>query len=275
MPVKVIKSTGNARRQMSILVSGVSKKQPEKSLIFGGKNFAGRNNVGRLTIKNRGGGSKKLYRIVDFKQNSQIDKKAKVLAIEYDPNRTANIALLEYEDGTKSYILAPEGLVEGGSVVTSDKAAIRIGNRMRIKNIPASSQIFNVEMIPGRGGQMIRSAGNSAILLGIDKDYAQLRMPSGEIRKVSIECFASIGVVSCIDHGNIKIGKAGRMRLAGRKPHVRGKAKNPCDHPHGGGEGGTSIGLKYPKTPWGMPALGHKTRNKKKKSGMLIVKKRK
>lgn len=260
---------------MSVLVSGVSKKAPEKSLTFGGKNTAGRNNSGRMTARNRGGGFKKLFRFVDFKQTEKLDEKAKVIAIEYDPNRTANIALIEYENGEKSYILAPEGLKEGASIVASEKAAIRTGNRMKIKNIPASTQIYNVEMVPGRGGQMVRSAGAYCILLGIDKDFAQLRMSSGEIRKTSVECFASIGAVSCSDHSNITIGKAGRVRLSGRKPHVRGKAKNPCDHPHGGGEGGTSIGLKYPKTPWGMPALGHKTRKRNKKSALLIVKKRK
>lgn len=260
---------------MTVLKFGVSKKSPEKSLTFGGKNYAGRNNRGKLTIRNRGGGSKKLLRFVDFKQTDKLDMKAKVVALEYDPNRTANIALIEYEDGEKSYILAPEGLKDGNSVVASDKATIRVGNRMKLKSIPASSSIYNIETVNGKGGQIVRSAGGSATLLGFDKEYAQLRMPSGEIRKVSAECFASIGVVSCVDHGNVSIGKAGRVRLCGRKPHVRGKAKNPCDHPHGGGEGGTSIGLKYPKTPWGMPALGHKTRNRKKKSNLLILKKRK
>ena len=275
MPVKIIKSTGNARRQMTVLVSGVSRKAPEKSLTAGGKNFAGRNNRGKLTVRNRGGGSKKLYRLVDFNQVSKLDMKAKVTAIEYDPNRTANIALIEYENGEISYILAAEGVKEGSSTITSESAPVRPGNRMKLKNIPASTAVYNVEIVNGKGGQIVRSAGASATLLGFDKGFAQLRLPSGEIRKVSVECFASIGVVSCADHGNVSIGKAGRVRLAGRKPHVRGKAKNPCDHPHGGGEGGTSIGLKYPKTPWGMPALGHKTRNKKKKSGLLILKKRK
>lgn len=260
---------------MSVVVSNVAKKRPEKALSFGGKNTAGRNNSGRLTAKNRGGGFKKLYRFVDFKQSDKLEEKAKVIAIEYDPNRTANIALIEYEDGERAYILAPEGLGADASILTAEKAAIRVGNRMKIKNIPASTQIYNVEVVPGRGGQMVRSAGAYAILLGIDRDYAQIRLTSGEIRKVSKECFASIGVVSNADHGNVTIGKAGRVRLAGKKPHVRGKAKNPCDHPHGGGEGGTSIGLKYPKTPWGMPALGHRTRKSNKKSSLLIVKRRK
>jgi len=197
------------------------------------------------------------------------------LSLEYDPNRTANIALVKYEDGSLSYVLAADKLKVGSSIICGEKQPIRVGNRMKLKNIPSSTEIFNLELKPGSGGSAVRSAGASAVVLGVDGKYAQIRMPSGEVRKVLKECFASIGSLSNSDHIKEMIGKAGRKRLMGIKPHVRGKAKNPIDHPHGGGEGGTGIGMKYPKTPWGMPALGHKTRKKNNKSSRLIIEKRK
>lgn len=274
MPIKVIKPTSNARREMSVLIASLDKKRPEKSLTFRLNKKSGRNCYGRLTALNRGGGSKTMYRLIDFKQCDTMGKKAKVIALEYDPNRTANIALLEYGDGEKRYVIAPEGLKKNDIISCDEKTSIKVGNRLKLKNIPPSTQIYNIELQPGKGGQIVRSAGAYAILLGVDKQYAQIKMPSGEIRKVLSENFASIGVVSNTDHSKVSIGKAGRVRLSGRRPHVRGKAKNPCDHPHGGGEGNTSIGMTHPKTPWGMPALGHKTRSKSR-SNRLIVKKRK
>jgi len=275
MAIKVSKPTGNARRQLSFVKFDVDKEKPEKSLTYGKIRISGRNNYGRITVRNRGGGSKRLYREVDFSQLSAANKSAKVLSVQYDPNRSAHIALVQYEDGQKSYVLAPEKLKSGMSIVCSEKAAVRVGNRMKLKSIPPSSEVHNVELTGQYGGQIARSAGSKATLLGIDGKYAQIRLPSGEVRKVSCECYASIGNVSNQDHSKEVIGKAGRKRSFGRRPHVRGKAKNPVDHPHGGGEGATSIGMPHPKTPWGMPALGHKTRGKKKKSSKLILQKRK
>lgn len=275
MAIRISKPTGNARRQLSFVKFDVSKEKPEKALSYGKKRISGRNNYGRITVRNRGGGSKRLYREVDFSLMSVLDKSAKVISLEYDPNRSANIALVQYEDGQKSYILAPEKLKIGSSIVCSEKTAVRVGNRMKLKNIPPSSEIFNVELIGQYGGQIARSAGSKVTLLGVDGNFAQIRMPSGEVRKVSAECYASMGNVSNQDHSKEMIGKAGRKRSFGRRPHVRGKAKNPVDHPHGGGEGGTSIGMPHPKTPWGMPALGHKTRRKNKQSSKLILQKRK
>ncbi len=275
MAVILAKPTTSSRRHFSVIKNNVDKKKREKSLCFGMPNYSGRNNRGIVTAQNRGGGSRKVYRNVDFKQTSFLDQIADVIAIEYDPNRTANIALIQYPDGSKSYILSPNGLKHGDTIVCSKSAPIKIGNRMQIKNIPAATQIFNVELSSGRGGQMAKSAGGYVTLLGVDGDYAQIKLPSGEVRKILSNCYASIGVVSNIDHNKIVLSRAGRVRLMGRRPHVRGKAKNPCDHPHGGGEGNTSIGMVRPKTPWGMPALGHKTRNKKNPTSKLIVRRRK
>ena len=247
----------------------------EKSLTFGVKRISGRNSAGQLVVRRRGGGAKKLFRIIDSGRTIHLGEKAVVLGIQYDPNRSAHIALVQYESGEKSYILAPHNLEKGKEVVCDEKTLVKIGNRMKIKNIPVSTQIHNVELVSGKGGQICRGAGSFATLLGVDGKYAQLRMPSGEVRKVLAENYATIGVVSNIDHNNIKIGKAGRTRLMGIRPSVRGKAMNPCDHPHGGGEGGTSIGMPHPKTPWGAPALGPRTRNKKKPGSSLVLTRRK
>jgi len=277
MAIRIIKPTGNARRQMSVTNFSMLDKNSkrEKSLTFGIKRSSGRNDAGQLVVRRKGGGAKKLYRIVDFSRAEHLGEKATVLGIQYDPNRSAHIALIQYESGEKSYIIAPANLEKDKEIVCDEKALVKIGNRMKIKNIPASTQIHNVELVNGKGGQICRGAGSFATLLGVDGKYAQLRMPSGEVRKVLAENFATIGIVSNGDHNNIKIGKAGRTRLMGRRPSVRGKAMNPCDHPHGGGEGGTSIGMSHPKTPWGAPALGRRTRNKKKSSQSLIMSRRK
>lgn len=275
MAIRISKPTGNARRQISFVKFEIDKEKPEKSLMYGKRRISGRNNYGRITVRNRGGGSKRLYREVDFSQFSVSGKTAKVLSIQYDPNRSAHIALVQYEDGLKSYILAPEKLKSGMNIICSEKTAIKIGNRMKLKNIPPSSEVCNIELSRQFGGQIARSAGSRATLLGVDGNFAQIRMPSGEVRRVSCECYATIGNASNQDHSKEAIGKAGRKRSFGRRPHVRGKAKNPVDHPHGGGEGGTSIGMPHPKTPWGMPALGHKTRRRKNKSSKLILQKRK
>lgn len=274
MPIKSVKPTSNARRNMSYVIFDVDKKRPTKKLTFGKNKISGRNNSGRITVRNRGAGAKRLNRIVNNKQFGSEQSKIKVLSIEYDPNRSANIALIEDENGKLSYILAPNKLRKGANVGCAESMPIRIGNRLKLKNIPSSTQLFNVEIDQGKGGQISRSAGTYAILLGIDSKYAQIKMPSGEIRKVSKECYATIGVASNVDNSKELVGKAGRKRLFGKRPHVRGKARNPVDHPHGGGEGGTGIGLKHPKTPWGMPALGHKTRKKHNRSSSLIIEKR-
>ena len=275
MAIKSIKSTSNARRQMTVQVFDVTSKKPQKKLTFGKRRINGRNCYGRMTIENRGGGAKRKLRLVDFNRTSKLDVSAKVVSLEYDPNRSSNIALIEYSDKELAYILAPSELKVGQEVICSDKAKVSPGNRMKMKNMLASSQIFNIEMAKNRGGQMARSAGNFATLMGIDGDEAIVRLPSGEIRKVKNDLFATLGTGSNPDHANVVIGKAGRVRNMGRRPNVRGKAKNPCDHPHGGGEGNTSIGMPHPKTAWGMPALGHKTRNKNKRTNSEIVKRRK
>lgn len=275
MAIKVSKPVGNARRQLSVLTFASKKAKRIKGLSIGKKRTAGRAKNGQLLISGRGGGAKRLFRIVDFKRTGFLGKKAEVLTLEYDPNRSANIALIQYETGEKSYIIAPDKLKIGKEVICDEKTLVKTGNRMKLKNIPPSTVLHNIEVTPGKGGQICRSAGNYATLLGFDGKFAQLRMPSSEVRKILAECFASIGAVGNGDHGNIKIGKAGRVRHMSRRPSVRGKAKNPCDHPHGGGEGANSIGMKYPKTPWGAPALGRRTRNKKKTSGKLIMSRRK
>lgn len=276
MPTRRVKPTNNARRQLSYTDNSLLENgKPQKALVFGIKRGSGRNSAGQLVISRRGGGVKRLYRMVDFSRLEHKGSEAKVIAIEYDPNRSANIALIQYENEKKSYILSPDRLKVGSTVICDEKTLVKIGNRMKLKNIPVSTQIHNIELTNGKSGQLCRSAGNFATLLGVDGKYAQIRMPSGEIRRVLAENYASIGVVSNVDHANIKLGKAGRVRLMGKRPSVRGKAKNPCDHPHGGGEGGTSIGMPYPKTPWGKPALGRRTRNKKNRSGSLIISRRK
>ena len=254
--------------------SEITKTTPEKSLLASKKKTAGRNNQGKITVRHRGGGSRRKYRIIDFKRNAKDGIEATVIGVEYDPNRTANIALICYADGEKAYILAPQGLTDGMKVVSGPEAEIRVGNCLPLANIPVGTQVHNVELYPGKGGQLVRSAGNSAQLMAKEGKYATLRLPSGEMRMVPIVCRASIGVVGNADHNLINIGKAGRKRHMGIRPTVRGSVMNPNDHPHGGGEGKTGIGRPGPCTPWGKPALGLKTRKKKKQSNKLIVRRR-
>ncbi len=252
----------------------ITKKTPEKSLLVSLQKQSGRNNQGKITVRHRGGGSRRKYRIIDFKRNKKDGIPATVIGIEYDPNRTANIALICYVDGEKKYIIAPEGLTDGMKVMEGPEAEIRVGNCLPLENIPVGTQIHNIELIPGKGGQMVRSAGNSAQLMAKEGKYATLRLPSGEMRMVPVACRATIGVVGNADHNLIKIGKAGRKRHMGIRPTVRGSVMNPNDHPHGGGEGKTGIGRPGPCTPWGKPALGLKTRKKHKSSDKLIVRRR-
>ena len=252
----------------------ITKSTPMKSLIAKKKKTAGRNNQGKITVRHHGGGAKQKYRIIDFKRNAKDGIPATVKAIEYDPNRTANIALICYADGEKAYILAPEGLKDGMKVMSGADAEVRVGNCLPLANIPVGTQIHNIELYPGKGGQLVRSAGNSAQLMAKEGKYATLRLPSGEMRMVPIVCRATIGVVGNADHSLINIGKAGRKRHMGIRPTVRGSVMNPNDHPHGGGEGKTGIGRPGPSTPWGKPALGLKTRKKKKASNKLIVRRR-
>ncbi|MCX4267319.1 MAG: 50S ribosomal protein L2 [Lachnospiraceae bacterium] len=252
----------------------ITKKTPEKSLLVSLNKNSGRNNQGKITVRHRGGGSRRKYRIIDFKRNAKDGIPAKVIGIEYDPNRTANIALICYKDGTKSYILAPLGLTDGMIVESGENAEIRVGNCLPLANIPIGTEIHNIELMPGRGGQLVRSAGNSAQLMAKEGKYATLRLPSGEMRMVPIQCRATIGQVGNIEHDLINIGKAGRKRHMGIRPTVRGSVMNPNDHPHGGGEGKTGIGRSGPVTPWGKPALGLKTRKKKKSSDKLIIRRR-
>jgi large subunit ribosomal protein L2 len=254
--------------------SEITKTIPEKSLLVSLRKTAGRNNQGKITVRHRGGGVKRKYRIIDFKRNKKDGITATVMGIEYDPNRTANIALICYADGEKAYILAPKGLTDGMKVTNGPDSEIRVGNCLPLKNIPVGTQIHNIEMIPGKGGQLVRSAGNSAQLMAKEGKNATLRLPSGEMRMVPIICRATIGVVGNTDHNLINIGKAGRKRHMGFRPTVRGSVMNPNDHPHGGGEGKTGIGRPGPSTPWGKPALGLKTRKKHKQSDKLIVRRR-
>jgi len=249
----------------------ITSKTPEKSLLEDLKSTGGRNINGRITVRHRGGGAKRKYRIIDFKRNKD-NIPAKVATIEYDPNRTANIALLHYADGEKRYIIAPYGLTVGDTVVSGENADIKVGNALPLRNIPVGTMIHNIELQPGKGGQMVRSAGNAAQLMAKEGNYAQIRLPSGEVRMVRIECKATIGQVGNLDHENISIGKAGRKRHMGIRPTVRGVVMNPVDHPHGGGEGKSPIGLPSPVTPWGKPTLGYKTRDKKKPSNKFIIK---
>ncbi|HDZ54426.1 MAG TPA: 50S ribosomal protein L2 [Candidatus Nealsonbacteria bacterium] len=252
----------------------LTKKEPEKKLLLFIKRKAGRGSSGRITVRHRGGGAKRLYRIVDFGQ-AKLNMPAKVIALEYDPYRTAFLALLQYQDNEKRYILAPKDLKVGQEIITSENTSLSPGNRLRLKNIPSGTLVHNIEVEPGRGGKFIRGAGTSARVLGQEGKYTNLEMPSSEIRRISGECFASIGVVSNPDHIYQVIGKAGRSRLKGKRPTVRGSAMVPPDHPHGGGEGKAPIGLKHPKTPWGKPALGVKTRKRKKWTNKLIISRRK
>ncbi len=271
MALKKFKPTTPGRRQMSVAsFDEVTRTKPEKSLTCKIKKTSGRNNSGRITVRHRGGGEKRLYRMIDFKRIDKKNIEGKVTSVEYDPNRTAYIILVTYKDGEKRYHIAPEGIKVGDKIITAEKVKIKSGNRMLISNIPVGYEIYNVEMKKGKGGQLGRSAGTAIKLVSLEGDHAQIQMPSGEIRLVEKEGYATIGQVSNIDHNNIVIGKAGRKRHMGRRPQVRGKAMNPCDHPHGGGEGGSPIGMKHPKTPWGMPALGLKTRRRKYTDKMIV-----
>ncbi|MDD2216887.1 MAG: 50S ribosomal protein L2 [Eubacteriales bacterium] len=252
----------------------ITKSTPEKSLTVTLKKHSGRNVRGKITVRHRGGGTRPKYRIIDFKRKKD-DIPGKVSAVEYDPNRSANIALIVYADGEKRYIIAPDGLKVGDIIVSGPNVDIKVGNALPLKNIPVGTMIHNIEMKAGKGGQIARSAGNAAQLMAKEDNYAQIRLPSGEVRKIRIECRATIGEVGNSDHGNIQIGKAGRKRHMGIRPTVRGSVMNPNDHPHGGGEGRTGIGRVGPVTPWGKPALGYKTRKKKKASNQYIVKSRK
>ena len=274
MGIKVYNPYTPSRRQMTGSdFSEITKTTPEKSLLESKNRKAGRNNQGKITVRHRGGGAKKKYRIIDFKRRKD-GIPATVIGIEYDPNRTANIALICYADGEKAYILAPEGLKDGMTVMNGAEAEVRVGNCLPLSEIPVGTQIHNIELYPGKGGQMVRSAGNSAQLMAKEGKYATLRLPSGEMRMVPIICRASIGVVGNGDHSLINVGKAGRKRHMGIRPTVRGSVMNPCDHPHGGGEGKSPVGRPGPVTPWGKPALGYKTRSKKKASNKFIVKRR-
>ena len=274
MGIKKYKPTSPGRRGMTVSTfEEITKKSPEKSLLSPLKRTGGRNAYGKITVRHHGGGAKQKYRIIDFKRNKDgID--AKVKAIEYDPNRSANIALLYYVDGEKRYIIAPHDLKVGDIVESGPKADIKPGNALQLINIPVGTLIHNIELKPGKGAQLVRSAGLSAQLMAKEGDFAQIRLPSGEMRLVSIKCKATIGQIGNLDFENIKIGKAGRTRWMGIRPTVRGVVMNPCDHPHGGGEGKSPIGMPGPVTPWGKPTLGYKTRKKNKKSDKYIVKRR-
>ena len=275
MPIKVYKPTTPARRKTSVLINkDLAKKRPEKSLTKIRKQKAGRNNQGRISVRHKGGGAKRQIRIIDFRR-IKFDMVAKVEAVEYDPNRNANIALVVYIDGARNYILAPDGMKAGDKVISSEKKIdIKLGNRLVLSNIPTGTTVYNVEMTPGKGGQMARSAGNGLTLMAVYDGKAQLKMPSNEIRVVSEKCMASIGTPSNPEYRNIRFGKAGRKRHMGVRPTVRGKVMNPVDHPHGGGEGSNPIGMKHPKTYKGKPAYGVKTRKKNKSTDKMIVKRR-
>jgi len=275
MATKKFKAYTPSRRNMTVLdYSEITKKTPEKSLLAVKKEKAGRNSYGRITVRHQGGGNRQKYRIMDFKRKKD-DMKATVIGIEYDPNRSANIALIQYEDGEKSYILAPQDLKDGDIVVSGKAVDIRPGNCMEINSIPVGTLIHNIELNPGQGGKLVKAAGQSAQLMAKEGKYAHVRLPSGEMRLVLANCRATIGVIGNSEHANVKLGKAGRKRHMGWRPEVRGSVMNPVDHPHGGGEGRAPIGHPGPLTPWGKPALGYKTRNKKKQSNKFIVKRRK
>ena len=273
MAIKIYKRNTAARRNMSIVKSSmISTSKPEKSLLAKKKSKAGRSG-GKISVRHQGGGAKQRYRIVDFKQD-KFGIWGRVATIERDPNRSAFIALINYEDGEKRYVLAPEGLKVDQKIITKEDASIKLGNRVKVKNIPVGTIISNVELFPSKGGQVARSAGSSVVLTAVDEKSAQIKLSSKEIRLISSDCYATIGQVSNFEHSSINVGKAGRKRHMGVRPGVRGSAMNPIDHPHGGGEGRQGIGLKHPKTPWGKPALGKKTRKKKKYSNKFIIKRR-
>ena len=275
MSIKTYRPTTPARRQMTVSgFDGIDKHaKPEKSLTEVLKKHAGRNSYGRITVRHQGGGNRQKYRIIDFKRNKR-DMEATVLRLEYDPNRSAFIALVEYTDGERRYVLAPVGLKAGDVIIAGEGADIKPGNALPLQNIPTGTMIHNIEMYPGKGGQLVRSAGNAAQLMAKEGNMATVRMPSGEMRKIRINCYATIGQVGNTDHANVSLGKAGRVRHMGVRPTVRGSVMNPCDHPHGGGEGRSPIGRPGPVTPWGKPALGYKTRKTKNHTDKIIVKRR-
>ncbi len=274
MGIKTYKPYTPSRRNMTGSdFSEITKKTPEKSLLVSKKKNSGRNNQGKITVRHRGGGNRQKYRLIDFKRNDKDGIPARVAGIEYDPNRTANIALLIYADGEKRYILAPNGLKDGMTIMNGPDAEVRVGNCLPFAQIPVGTEIHNIELYPGKGGQMVRSAGAAAQLMAKEGKYATLRLPSGEMRMVPLNCRATVGTIGNIDHNLINYGKAGRVRNMGIRPHVRGSVMNPNDHPHGGGEGKAPVGRPGPSTPWGKPALGYKTRGKKA-SDKLIVRRR-
>ena len=275
MSIKTYRPITPARRQMTVSgFDGVDKHaKPEKSLVEVKKKHSGRNSYGRITVRHHGGGNRQKYRIIDFKRNRR-DEEATVLRLEYDPNRSAFIALVEYADGERRYILAPVGLAAGDKVIAGEGADIKAGNALPLANIPVGTVIHNIEMYPGKGGQLVRGAGDAAQLMAKENGMATVRLPSGEMRKVRMNCYATIGQVGNVDHSNVSLGKAGRVRHMGVRPTVRGSVMNPCDHPHGGGEGKSPIGRPGPVTPWGKPTLGYKTRKKKNPTDKFIVKRR-
>ena len=274
MAIKFYNPTTPGRRDMSTIdYSGLSKVAPERSLLEPMKKHSGRNSYGRITVRHRGGGNRTKYRVIDFKRG-KVGVSAEVKSIEYDPNRSAHIALVQYEDGEKRYIVAPYGLKVGDKVVSGPEADIIAGNALPLANIPVGTVIHNIELYPGKGAQLARSAGVMAQLMAKENKYALIRLPSGELRNIPSECYAVVGQVSNIDHANVSYGKAGRVRHMGWRPTVRGSVMNPCDHPHGGGEGKSPIGRPGPVTPWGKPALGYKTRNKHQRSDKFIVRRR-
>ena len=274
MPIKTYTASTPSRRNMTVVdYSGLSKVKPEKSLLAPKKKNAGRNSYGRITVRHQGGGNKQKYRIIDFKRD-KMDMNASVLTIEYDPNRSANIALVQYEDGEKRYIIAPQGLSVGDTVTSSAEADIKPGNCLPIENIPVGTIIHNIELYPGKGAQLVRSAGGAAQLMAKENGVAQVRLPSGEYRYIRLNCKATIGQVGNVDYSNRKLGKAGKTRHLGIRPTVRGSVMNPCDHPHGGGEGKSPVGRPGPVTPWGKPALGYKTRKTKNRTDKQIVRRR-
>ena len=275
MGMKHFRPTTPSLRNMTVSTfDEITKKTPEKSLLTVKKEKAGRNSYGRITVRHQGGGNRQKYRIIDFKRKKD-DMVAEVIGIEYDPNRSANIALIKYEDGEKAYILAPQGLTDGDKVVSGKSADIKPGNCMEINSIPVGTLIHNIELNPGQGGKLVKAAGQSAQLMAKEGKYAHVRLPSGEMRLILAKCRATIGVVGNADHENVKLGKAGKTRHLGIRPSVRGSVMNPVDHPHGGGEGRAPVGHSGPMTPWGKPALGYKTRNKKNRTNKFIVKRRK
>ena len=274
MVIKTFNPYTPSRRAMTTLDNAeITKTTPEKSLVVSLKKNAGRNNQGKITVRHHGGGSRRKYRIIYFKRN-KVDIPATVISIEYDPNRTANIALISYADGEKAYILAPNGLKVGATVMNGENAEVKVGNCLPLSAIPVGTEVHNIELYPGKGGQLVRAAGNAAQLMAKEGKYATLRLPSGEMRMVPVICRATVGTVGNIEHGLVNIGKAGRKRNMGIRPTVRGSVMNPNDHPHGGGEGRAPIGRSGPCTPWGKPALGLKTRKKNKKSNKLIIRRR-